>query len=286
MKLEIALRFGNIEVLDRELLLQSILKKDRVFLLAHPEHILSEIQAKRFKKLVERRERDEPLAYILGEKEFFGLPFFVNRFTLIPRPETEILVEQVLEFLKKKKSKKKIAVVDVGTGSGCIIVSVTKNLLCQRKSSQDFSFLAVDTSLKALRVAKQNAEHHGVGSEIQFTQSKLLAAVKKKLVHFDEIVILANLPYLSETLYRNTKPTVQNFEPKTALLSGKDGLDHYRMLLRELQSLAPRQKISFWLEISPEQTSLVGPIIQASGAKLKKIIPDLTGRNRIVYGTF
>lgn len=286
MRLSKFLQYGAIEALDRELLLASVLKKGRTFLLAHPEYELTPTQARRFQQFVERREQHEPLAYIIGEKEFFGLPFLVNRFTLIPRPETEFLVEDVLAFLKKKKSNKRVAIVDAGTGSGSIIVSMAKHISLRQSFSRHFSFFAVDTSLRALQVAKKNAKRHKVDKLIQFFQSDCLAQVKKKLSRFDELLILANLPYLSKELYQNTDPTVQNFEPKSALLSGKDGLDHYRRLLLELQTLSPGKKINFWLEISPEQASLLENILPSFGTKSHVILPDLTGRDRIVRGCF
>lgn len=284
MSVREALRHSTIEALDRELLLASVLKRERTFLMAHPEYELSEAQMKRFQELVKRRERDEPLAYILGEKEFFRLPFFVNRYTLIPRPETEIMVEEALKLLaqrKKSSVKKKIAVIDVGTGSGCIIVSVVKNF---SQANSKCSFFAVDTSLRALQVAKKNAVRHAVHQNITFVQSNLLERLKKKLVAFDEIIVLANLPYLSETIYQQTEPAVHNFEPKTALLSGRDGLDHYRQLLNELRVLAQTKKVQFLLEISPEQALPFEKILKSSRAKRIHLLTDLAGKKRLSKG--
>lgn len=283
MQLATALRFGNIDALDRELLLQAILKKDRVFLLAHPEYELSEKAVKHFEELVKRRELQEPLAYILGEKEFFGLSFLVNRYTLIPRPETEILVGSALAFLHEKKNKKKITTVDVGTGSGCIIISLIKNL---KDVSGTDAFYAVDSSSEAIDTARKNAQAHGVADQITFTQSDLLNNMGKELASCDHLLILANLPYLSEALYQSTDVTVQAFEPESALVSGRDGLDHYRRLLGELAYLAKTKKIDFILEISPEQAALVPKLCWEHCAKLERILPDLSGQERIVIGTY
>lgn len=283
-----ALRSGNIDRLDRELLLASVLKKDRAFLLSHPEHILSPRKIQHFKKLIGRREHHEPLAYILGEKEFFGISFLVNRSTLIPRPETEIIVEDVLKQFSRLKTlvNKKIAVVDVGTGSGCIIISVVKNLLLLKKDLNTISFFAVDTSLRALNTAHSNAKRHDADKNIQFVHSNLLTQLKKQLLSFDEIIILANLPYLSEKLYQTTPSTVQHFEPKSALLSGQDGLNHYRALLKQLKSLSPGKRIEFWLEISPEQASVARALLQEHSAILDKILPDLAEKFRVIKGHF
>lgn len=273
--------------LDKELLLASVLKRERAFLLTHPEYELTLTQVRCFQKLVKRREQHEPLAYILGEKEFFRLSFLVNRFTLIPRPETELMVEEALKMLRSKKSKKKIAVIDVGTGSGCIIISLVKNLPSSIVNHQSsISFFATDISPEALTTARKNAAHHGVASSITFLQSDLLQSIQPTLQNFDELFILANLPYLSEALYANTEPDVQNFEPKTALRSGADGLNHYRRLLTELHVLAKTKKVSFLLEISPEQAPLMATLSQDTGAIFEEILPDLAGKSRIVKGSF
>lgn len=284
-----ALHLGSVDSLDRELLLGMVLHKDRSFLLAHPEYKLPQTQRKRFEKLVRRREQHEPLAYILGEKEFFHLSFSVNRFTLIPRPETELMVEEALNVLSTKKKlshRKKTVVIDIGTGSGCILISVVKNFLEERKTSSSFSFIALDTSRRALQVAKKNAKQHKVEREITFLQSNLLKVLEKELTSFDEIIILANLPYLSETLYQKTAPTVRNFEPKTALVSGQDGLDHYRKLLQQVTQVKLQGKVQFLLEISPEQKKKLPSLLGSFGIEQYHILPDLTGRARLVQGSF
>lgn len=282
MTLEEASHLTEIDALDRELLLATILKKDRVWLLTHPKHELSAHQLKRLAQYIQRRKENEPLAYILGEKEFFGLPFFVNRWTLIPRPETEILVESVLEYLKKQKNHAEgLAIVDVGTGSGCIITSLVTSI-----PNAHYRFFATDISKRALVVAKKNAKRYGVSNKISFIHSDLIATLIPQLRTFDAVLITANLPYLSEKLYQKTEPTVHDFEPRTALLSGQDGLDHYRRLLAGLASLAKGRKVRFWLEISPEQAPQLPSLFASVGAKQEKILPDLSGRARVITGSF
>lgn len=285
MELRAALRYGTLEALDRELLLASAIKKDRSFLLAHPEYELTPTQERRFKQWTSQREAHEPLAYILGEKEFYGLLFSVNRFTLIPRPETELLVETALQILYGKKNNKKIAVIDVGTGSGCILISIVKNFLTKKNSTLPISFFATDISLRALNLAKKNATRHGVRKEISFVQSHLFKAIEKKLSSFDEVILLANLPYLSQKIYTEAAPTVRDFEPQTALLSGVDGLDHYRELLQEISDLQLSRKVDFLLEISPEQATFFESKPSPYSIKIRKILPDLTGRSRLVWGS-
>ncbi len=284
-----ALRFGTIDPLDREVIVATVLKKDRVFLLAHPEAKLSKRQEEKIKQLIQERATEKPLAYILGEKEFFGLPFFVNRFTLIPRPETELMVEEALKLLTKKKnnsSKKKIAVIDVGTGSGCIIVSIVRNFPSSVINHQSsISFFAVDTSSRTLQIAKKNAIRHGVQEKITFAQSNLLQTIEKQLKKFDEVILLANLPYLSEEIYQETEPTVRNFEPKSALISGRDGLNHYRRLFQKLPFFSKEKKIYFFLEISPEQARLIPNLLSSFEVQDWEILPDLTDRSRLLVGS-
>ncbi|TXG99805.1 MAG: peptide chain release factor N(5)-glutamine methyltransferase [Candidatus Moraniibacteriota bacterium] len=290
MTIQEVLRLGTIDALDRELFLASVLKCDRAFILAHPEYTLSKTQVKRFKQLLKRREENEPLAYILGEKEFFGISFSVNPATLIPRPETELLVEEALKLLTRKRkstSKKKIAVIDVGTGSGNIIISLAKNLFEPNKlPTTNYQLLGFDISKRALALAKKNAERHHVQEKIIFRQSDLLEAFKKELNNFDTIILLANLPYLSEKIYAASSPTVHDFEPKRALVSGQDGLNHYRKLLQQIRPLSQGKKVCFFLEISPEQASLLPALFTSFGVKKYQVFPDLTGRPRLVNGTF
>lgn len=290
MQLRDALKYGSLDPLDRTVLLEKVLQRDRAWILAHPEYTLTPEEVLQFQTFVTRREQHEPLAYIIGEKEFFGLPFFVNEYTLIPRPETELMVEQAINAISKSKDQKskRAAVIDIGTGSGCIIISLVKHFLDSRFMIHDSSlkFFATEISTKALSIAQKNAVRHGVAESITFLPSDLLENIREKLQSFDTLFVLANLPYLSETLYKNTEPTVQDFEPKTALLSGKDGLDHYRKLLRELKSLAPGKKISFWLEISPEQAVLFPEILERTHVQNWEILPDLAGKARVVFGTW
>lgn len=300
----------GIDRLDLELLAAHVVKRDRSFVLAHPEYAIAPAQSRKLAALIKRRQQHEPLAYILGEKEFFGLPFFVNRHTLIPRPETELLVEQALHRIFDFPSShfKKVAVVDVGTGSGCIIISLVRQINDQISETKfpafisphqvsnstlrasglkirdvTFQFFAVDISEQALRIAKKNARRHGVDALIAFSRSNLLNNLKQRLTHFDAIIILANLPYLAPALYRKTALSVKNFEPKSALLSQEHGLAHYKKLQRHMRTLAQAHKVHFFLEISPEQTISIQRIL---GDTLSGILPDLAGKARVAYGQF
>lgn len=229
-------------------------------MIAHPEIKLTKDQQKKYEKYLKRLQNGEPLAYILGRKEFFGLDFEINKHTLIPRPETEILVEDALNHIANSE-RSNCLVADVGTGSGCIIISIVAELF----PKPSFDFLAMDISKKALSIAEKNAKKHGVEKNIRFIRSNLLNFLLKEksniaIKKYDNIAILANLPYLSEKIYSKTKKSVKDFEPKSALFSGKDGLDHYRNLFSQIKKLKQKNPSAKWtviFEISPEQKKII-----------------------------
>jgi len=273
--------------LDREVLLSSILKKERAFLLAHNDLLLTALQLKRYQVALARTEKYEPIAYIIGEKEFYGRKFLVGPGILIPRPETEILVELLLKNISDTdiQKEKKYAVVDIGTGSGAIVTSLFISL--QSSKREKISWYAVDTEKTALRYARKNAKRHGVEKRIQFIESDLLNALTQTLKTFDEVFIVANLPYLSKALYQATAPNVKLHEPKSALESGQDGLDHYRRLWKELHALSiAGVKVYFSFEISPEQTaSLQSLVARHALPGSVTVTKDYAHKERIVSGT-
>ena len=213
--------------LDAEVLLSHVLKKPREYLFAYPETKLSTYQLKNFRTLLARRAKHEPIAYLTGHKEFYGLDFIVNKGVLIPRPETEALVEAVIKEVKNKK----LTIADIGTGSGCIAIALKKNL-------PKCKVIATDKSAAALKVAKQNAKKHQVA--IQFKKGNLLEPMKKQ--KFD--VVVANLPYLRDKLdYPDRKVT--KYEPALALKGGPDGLKIYRQFYQQLQKLKNKPKLVY-----------------------------------------
>ncbi len=270
--------------LDREVLLSHTVGQDRVFLMAHGEMKLSTQELKHYRNFLTRAAKHEPIAYIIGIREFYGRDFFVGPGVLIPRPETEIMVEHMIDRITTSFSpRKKIAVIDVGTGSGAIIESIFLSTL--KDVQKNISWFAVDSEGVALRTAQKNARRHDA-DVIQFIKSDLLARISKRLSGYDEVFVAANLPYLSSALYRSTTPSVKLYEPKSALLSGKDGLDHYRRLMDELRTInTAGVKINFFLEISPEQTrKLPSLFADISALSSLAVIPDLAGKSRLVIG--
>lgn len=223
--------------LDVKTLLRHVLEKDDVYLITHNLDLISNSQYQKFRRLIRRRKRGEPVAYLTGHKEFFGLDFVVNKNVLIPRPETEVLVERAIEHIKAHNSRPR-SIVDIGTGSGCIILSIIKNL---PPESFQLKSYAVDISSTALKVAKHNAKNLGLYDNIRFLKSDLLhnPRLAKK---FD--LIIANLPYL--TFGQTGKKTTSvpksglDFEPSTALYAPDQGFAVIERLMKDLpQRLKP-----------------------------------------------
>lgn len=243
--------------LDAELLLARSLRKTREFILAHPEFKLTKIQNEKFEKLISRRSKFEPIAYILGEKEFYGLNFKVNRDTLIPRPETEMLVEKTLALINDDLESK-ITLIDLGTGSGNIIISIAKNI------KNKLELFGIDISKNALSIAKHNAKKNKVNENIKFIQSDLLNyfLTKDAKLKNKNLIILANLPYVSKKIYDSTSQDIKKYEPKTALISKNNGLAHYEKLLKQIKELENKKyKLKALLEFSPEQKKSLTKLI-------------------------
>ena len=270
--------------LDAELLLSFVLRKPREYVLAHPEIKLTKKQILKFYKLIAQRAKNIPLAYLTGVKEFYGREFYVDKRVLVPRPETETLIEQVKS--EKLKMKSDAIIVDIGTGSGCIIITLAKELENLKSKISNLKFLATDVSLGALAVAKKNARLHGVADKIKFMRGNLLEPILKNrtLVTYN-LLFVANLPYLMPTQIKNL-PTIKH-EPLLALSAGKDGLKYYRQLANQLQQFNikyPNISISLFCEIDPEQSKAIKKIF--SLAKSMEIKKDLAGRNRLFIARF
>ncbi|QQS61492.1 MAG: peptide chain release factor N(5)-glutamine methyltransferase [Candidatus Moraniibacteriota bacterium] len=221
---------------EKEILLAFILGVSREHIVAHPEEILPQQYFQRIKTLFSKRQSGIPLAYLTKIKEFFNLNFFVNKDVLIPRPETELLVEESLKILKKKKFETNI-LIDIGTGSGCIPIAILHHI---SPSLRPKTF-ALDISEKSLIVAKKNARIHSFSNSIIFKKSNLLEDFLEKIPSLEKnslLILTANLPYIPDHFYNKASSHKESigilFEPKEALISGKDGLKHYRRLFRQL----------------------------------------------------
>jgi release factor glutamine methyltransferase len=270
---------GNLDYLDIEILIAHSLDKTREFVLTYPDQAITKLQETKIKKCIARRSTGEPIAYIIGHKEFYGLDFIVNKYTLVPRPETELMVELAVQNVECEMQD--ATIIDIGTGSGCIIISIANKL------KKNTKYYASDISEEALKIAKKNAAANGVGEKIKFLHGNLLEPLlKAKKLMSKKLFITANLPYLSKEIYATAPIDVKKFEPKSALYSGQAGLAHYHELLLQIKkmiSVAPCElQVTGFFEISPEQKTLVTKLIKNifSNAKIE-FKKDLANKWRI-----
>ncbi|EKE20037.1 MAG: hypothetical protein ACD_8C00060G0001 [uncultured bacterium] len=281
---------GKIDYFDLELIIAHSLGKTREFVLTYPNQTITKIQETKIKKNVARRAKSEPIAHIFGHKEFYGLDFIVSKHTLVPRPETELMVELALSESKVESQKSKVAitVIDVGTGSGCIIVSIANELeKTEDCKLQVANYYATDISKDALKIAKKNAKLNSVDKKIKFLHGSLLEPMfsKIKKLKSEKLIILANLPYLSKEIYSSAPIDVKKFEPRSALYSPEAGLKHYRELLeqiKKIQIISKQLLVVTFLEFSPEQKTSLGKLIKDVLPKAKATFTkDLSGKWRI-----
>ncbi len=258
--------------LDIEVILSHVLDKPRTWVLAHPEQRLDAQQAHSLESAIHQLELGEPLPYILGRWEFFGLGFEVNPQVLIPRPETELMVEKAITWLRLSSGRRNIA--DVGTGSGCIGIAIAVHI-------PDVQILATDLSLAALKVARRNARNHMVVDRLQLVQCDLLPLRSNRQSGGPLLdLICANLPYIP-TRKLESLP-VFGREPTLALNGGEAGLDLIQKLLKIAPSwLAPRGKLLLEIEASLG-LKVVGLAYDAFSEAEIQLHPDLTGRDRLL----
>lgn len=252
---------------DAALLLGFVLNRERAFLIANDDHDLSGEEIELFFELIERRASGEPIQYITGRQEFFGLEFEVNEDVLIPRPETEILVEAAIEILREKENP---YFCDVGTGSGCIPISILANL-------ENAKAVAVDISSGALAVARKNAEKHRIAERIEFYESDVFAVFHNP--KFD--LIVSNPPYIPNKDLPDLPREVREHEPHAALFGGDVGTEIITQLLTD----APKFLIEnsyLMFEIGFAQGEAVRAMIDPNVWQLREILPDLQGIPRIV----
>jgi release factor glutamine methyltransferase len=259
----------NLE-LESELLLSLAIKKNREFILTWPELKINLNQEKKYFLLLKKRLDNTPFAYLKGSKEFYGLNFIVNKNVLIPRPETEIMVEEIL----KKIDNKKTAFIDIGTGTGAVIISLIKNI--PKNLLKNKKFFAIDVSAKALGVAKKNSKKHKVEKKIKFIKNNLLDNLSLD-GDFEKIFILANLPYLTKSQIKSTSCLKK--EPCLALDGGKDGLMLYFKLFEQLKKI--KKPLEIFCEINPEQVEKIkkNNFVKKHFLKIKN---DLAELNRFV----
>lgn len=249
--------------LEAEILLALALGEDRVFLYTHFDAPVNQVERERFRSFIQRRAAHEPLAYITGQREFMSLSFWVGPQVLIPRPETELLVETAIAWCGDRD----VRICDMGTGSGAIAVSLAYYL-------QPRQVIGVDISTAALEMARRNAERHGVKVELHC--SDLFNDIDP---YWDFDLITANLPYIPEEEYITLPEDVRAYEPRQALLAGGDGLDIYRRLLPQAIKRL-RRGGCLMLEIGAGQGSAAVKLTQEFGSS--QLVTDLAGRDRLL----
>ena len=249
-------------------LLERVIDRDRTFIIGHAEQQISPEQSKTFREFVTRRAKGEPLQYITGRQAFFGLDFKVTKDVLIPRPETELLVETAL----KLAADSQIEICDVGTGSGCIVIALLHEL-------PQASAVAIDVSEAALEVARRNASRHSVADRISFVASDCFSALTNDSPQFDFIV--SNPPYIATAAIQTLQREVRDHEPRLALAAGPEGLLIIKRLLAESSAFL-KQGGYLLIEIGFDQAAAIESMVDSARWKLLDIHQDLQGIPRVV----
>ena len=256
-------------ILDSEILLSKTLNKSREDILVSLEEKINEKDIFKYKNYIDRRIKNEPIAYILEEKEFWSKKFKVNKNTLIPRPETELLVNKLSEIFKEKK----ISILDIGTGSGCIILS----LLDELKSSTG---IGIDISKEAVSIAKINGLRLNLLNRVKFLNKSVSSIFNKK---FD--LIVSNPPYIESKDMKNLSEDIRRYEPRLALDGGNDGLDLIKKVIYKSKSIL-KTKGTLALEIGNEQIKKVSKILFDNNFRIKHVINDYKNNVRCVIADF
>jgi release factor glutamine methyltransferase len=256
---------------EAELLLGHVLGMSKTQLYTEPEKLLTSTEISQLWSLIQRRLNHEPAAYILGHCEFYGIDLYIDCHTFIPRPETELLLEQAVELAHHiSQSGKRITIADVGTGCGAIAVSLALALPRAK-------ICATDISAPALQVAEMNCRRHAVSSQVELLQGNLLEPLSQPVD-----MIVANLPYIKDCEFKDLSPEIINFEPTTALAGGEDGLDKIQQILGQMPGKL-NDGGCFLLEIGKGQGREVASLIKSYFPQASiELISDLGDIERVV----
>ena len=278
MNIEIAIKKGcqklknnNIStaLLDSELLLSKVIKKDRKFILLNLDKKLNQNDQDKFKDLILKRSRGKPLAYLTGNKSFWKYHFKVNEKVLIPRPDTEIIIEEVLKLYKNKVH---LNFLEVGVGSGCIALSILKE-------KKFFLSTGVDLSRDSIEICRYNANKLGVGNRI-----KLLKSDVDNLIFRKYDLIISNPPYIKKFDLKKLDKGVRNYEPKLALDGGLEGLSVIRKVVKKSSELLKAHG-KLILEIGYDQKNSVKKILKENNFYINNIVKDLAKNDRCIIST-
>ena len=274
--------------LDFELLLAFASGLSREKLITYPDENLGLKVLNKFRQLEKKRLKNWPIAYLIEEKSFYGLNFKVSPKVLVPRPETELIIDKVLKKINSEKIKD-LNIIDLGTGSGAIITSLGSEIKkINPKLFQRIGFFGLDISLAALKIAKENAKNNNLEKSIVFIKSDLLEIIKNKKLskNFDiltkPLIVCANLPYLKPEEFKLEKSISR--EPKLALVAGKDGLKYYRQLFKQIALLNTNNNLNSLLLICEVNPGQVKPMKELANKyfnnKTIEVNQDLAGQDR------
>jgi len=255
--------------LDSEILLSKIIKKNRKYLILNSNEELKKENIKSFDYLVKRRKKGEPIAYLINKKEFWKQNFYINQNVLIPRPDTETLVEETLKLFNVNS---KLNMLDIGTGSGCILLSILKE-------RRNFFGTGIDISKKAINVARFNAKMHQLSNRVKFYNSD----VDKFLIGKYDLVV-SNPPYIKRQDLKYLEVDVKGFEPKLALDGGKDGFSKITKVISKTSTLLKRNG-RFILEIGFGQKKKILSILKQNNFFINKVVKDYGKNDRCVIST-
>ena len=255
--------------LDSEILLSSSIKRNKNHIILNPKEILNSEQLEKFKGLIERRKKGEPIAYLINKKEFWKDEFFVNKDVLIPRPDTELIIEQVLKIYSKDVQ---LQFLDIGTGSGCILLSILKE-------RSNFYGTGIDISKKSINVSKFNAKQLNLMNRVKFFHSSV---DNFKIGKYD--LVVSNPPYIELLSLKYLEKDVVNFEPKLALSGGLDGLSKIRKVINKAKILIKKNG-KLILEIGFKQKNKVKKILNEEGFYVNKAIKDYGNNDRCIIST-
>ncbi len=254
--------------LDSEILLSKVLNKTREELLISLKQTIEPQKIINFHRLIDRRSLKEPIAYILEKKEFWSKSFLVNKNTLVPRPETELMVEKIVKIFKKKD----IFILDIGTGTGCILLSILSEL----KNSKG---IGIDISSKAIQTANDNSKKHKLTQRTRFYKRSL-----DEIYHNKFDLIVSNPPYIMRKDIKNLNEDIKKFEPKLALDGGNDGLDVIKKVIYKSKDIL-KIKGMLALEIGNEQFKKVSKILESNKFKTRYLVKDYRENIRCILST-
>ncbi len=255
--------------LDSEVLLSKLINKDKKYIILNSKEHLNLKQFIEYKSLIERRKKGEPVAYLINNKEFWKNKFYVNKDVLIPRPDTELIIEQVLKISHEKDQ---LQVLDIGTGSGCILLSIMKE-------RPNFYGTGIDISKKSINISRFNANKLGLTNRIKFIHSSV---DNFRIGKYD--VIVSNPPYIKLLNLKYLEKDVVNFEPKIALSGGIDGFSKIRKVINKASNLIKKNG-KFILEIGFNQKNKVKTILKKEGFYINKSVKDYGNNDRCIIST-